>query len=412
MDTIQISTKIDNKFIIQRRIFSYTSVIFLILIMFQSSYVSFFWYGRGPSFFALYSFFFICRIPFYRFSLNKYFCLSFLCITLCYITTLIHSNSIIDFASCFYKIVFIFLVLQISESEKEYTIKWITNIFAVLIGIGLIIFFLVNYLNINLPHSIIKYPDTLSSYADFNNYFFVLISNQDIIVHRFQSIFSEPGHLGMICSFILYLNKFNLKRINIILILLGLIMSLSLAAYLLLIIGIILFRISKSKNIMKMFLQGIVTLSIFISIGFFIATYYKNTLIYELIIERLEYDDDKGIVGNNRNSDYFEYYYDSHFYKNENWLLGIGNEKMAKANIIGKSSSYKFFIVKSGILSIILLFLFYLSIACKEKSWYIFGFLLLYLASFLQRPYALWEIEFILFICATAIQQKNKKTLE
>ena len=47
----------------------------------------------------------------------------------------------------------------------------------------------------------------------YDNYYFFLFNNDTdrLPIPRFSSIFLEPGHLGMITTFLIYANQFDLK---------------------------------------------------------------------------------------------------------------------------------------------------------------------------------------------------------
>ena len=83
-------------------------------------------------------------------------------------------------------------------------------------------------------------------------------------------------------------------------------------------------------------------------------------------------------------------------------LFGIGDEEFAERFGSG-NSSYKTFIVQNGIISLIFLFFLYCMLVRFYLSSIYVGLIILYIASFLQRPYALWEVELFLFMSAGSI---------
>ena len=63
-------------------------------------------------------------------------------------------------------------------------------------------------------------------------YLFLVNQTSDIIsIPRFAGMFLEPGHLGTMCCFLLHIGGYKLSKIGNIVLLLGIIFSLSLAAY-------------------------------------------------------------------------------------------------------------------------------------------------------------------------------------
>jgi hypothetical protein len=229
--------------------------------------------------------------------------------------------------------------------------------------------------------------------------------------YRFQSIFTEPGHLGMISSLLIYINRYDLKKKSVFIIFVSALLSFSLAAYVLLIIGYFIYElVSRKKKIYIKLMNFIMSISLLIGMASYIYIQYSDSLISQLIISRLEYDEDRGFTGNNRANSYFTYYYETKFYKSSDYMFGMNPDQYEK-KLAGGVSSYKSFIVQHGLIGIILLFIFYSSIVYDSKSKLLFGLFILYCASFWQRPYALWEMELFLFIGAAEMFRINTDDL-
>jgi hypothetical protein len=188
-------------------------------------------------------------------------------------------------------------------------------------------------------------------------------------------------------------------------------MSFSLAAYVLLIMGYFIYEFVNGKKIYVKLIKLLFIITLLAGAGIYIYIKYSDSLVSQLIISRLEYDEDKGIAGNNRNSHFFDNYYKKKFYKNAStYIFGVGEDYYME-NLAGNTSSYKAFIVQYGLTGIVLLFIFYLSIVCESKSKLLFGLFVLYCASFWQRPYALWEMELFLFIGAAEMFRTKVNTV-
>ena len=182
--------------------------------------------------------------------------------------------------------------------------------------------------------------------------------------------------------------------------------SFSLAAYLLLFLGIMIFFVLKSSRLLMPLLRMSFVLSALILLCFYIYEYYPNSTVSTLVFSRMELDSEKGIVGNNRNDINFIRYYEDIQDKKE-YLLGIGIQKYTGLFMSTANSSYKVFIMQYGLLGIGLLILFFLSLLRMYYSNLSFGLFLLLSLSFIQRPYALWEIESFAFICAISLFLKK-----
>ena len=101
------------------------------------------------------------------------------------------------------------------------------------------------------------------------------------------------------------------------------------------------------------------------------------------ILIRLEYDEEKGITGNDRSSAITDDIYENYVLRNPEYLL-FGWDKYRGDNIGG--SGYKVYIVKNGIFSLIFIFIFYFMTCtgARNKKEMIMFFILIIL-SFLQR---------------------------
>jgi hypothetical protein len=310
----------------------------------------------------------------------------------------------------FYKIVIFFFVFTLDISEHKKLLIFFTRIFACIITVSLVYYFIL-FLGYQLPYTIIEWPHINGGYDPFINYGFLLVPTRLYVFYRFQSIFTEPGHLGMIASFLLYVNKYKIKKPEVFIILISLLLSFSLAAYLLLIFGYCIYQTVSSKKISNKILLPVFVLGVLGSIGIYMYINYPDHPITKLIINRMSYDGEKGISGNNRSSLTLNNYYDRNFINSSDIIWGMGAQKFAKRVSGTSPGSYKGYLMDYGLFGVFSLFFFYLSLTLNNKSKFLTRFLigmfLLYILSFLQRShYALWEIEVFLF--ATVAKSGNK----
>lgn len=279
------------------------------------------------------------------------------------------------------------IVFLIKEETILFNIlNLITNFFAILLPFSLI-GFLVSFF-IDLPSfGYIEHPSGV--YSTYTNY--LLFIKSSFYNFRFSSIFLEPGHLGMICSYILFANKFNFKDWRVIVILICSLFTLSLAAYVLILIGYLFMlfiwgRITISKIIIS---------SILIGGGYLFATSYNNgnNYVNEMVISRLQYDEEKGITGNNRVYGSFEDHFEF-FIKSRDLWLGIGSHEYRELMDTERfgGAGWKVFLLVNGLFATVFIFLAYLylgnNLAFDKK--YMYLFLLLLSLSFLQRGYPFW----------------------
>lgn len=355
---------------------------------------------------ALFLLFRFCLLKKRTLSVNKP--AIFLCFVLWLYLYVWHSPQLEDVFSTFFTrfLPLIFVILFTSE-EKKLFLTYTTNVYAVIALISLL-FFAAWFLGIGLPSSILEHPHD-SFYQKFTNYYLFIILGDIGIFTRFQSIFTEPGHLGMIMALLLYMNCYNFHKWQCWVFLVSLIWSFSLAAYILFLVGIIIYKVAISRavitSLMKTFLlSALVAFSAFI---FYLS--YPDTLVSTLILSRLEYDSKLGVAGNNRNDASFMKYY-KEFENKQEYITGIGIDNYSKLSFSGGNSSYRVFVVQYGLMGLILLLSFFASIAAPIKSKVFWGLFLLYCFSFYQRPYALWEVESFLFISFLGLVKYNKSS--
>ncbi len=246
---------------------------------------------------------------------------------------------------------------------------------------------------------------------NYNNYIFCLVNinlwSWNFV--RYSSVFLEPGHISMIGAFTLYLNHYDFRKWTSWAILIASLFSFSLAGYLLLAIGYLLIGIQKS-SFTKSF-QALLGAAILLSVVYFVSVSYNGgrNLVNTLIIERLDYDEEKGVVGNNRTIGDTDNLFES-FIISPDAFVGLDrntfNSWLEDESIGG--AGYKLFIFEKGILGtlvILIAYLFISSLALDKR--FIRYFLLLCIIAFLQRSWPATHIWLFLFIFATAVEQMN-----
>lgn len=223
-------------------------------------------------------------------------------------------------------------------------------------------------------------------------------------IPRFTSVFQEPGHLATTCVFLLFVNRFDIKKWYNVLFLVSVLLSLSLAGYGLLIMAlgfhILLFsRYKKLAITVLVLLLAVVTfLSFKINDG--------DNVLYERIISRLEYSEDGGIAGNNRYSSTFDSKYKK-FVKSEDIYLGVGDLPQNK-KWWTNSAGWKRAVVTNGIIGLILICMFYYLNARKFRNPACMVFFLLWLVSNSIRDHVLKEYWLYMYLCAMPLLASYK----
>ena len=299
-------------------------------------------------------------------------------------------------------IVFVF-VITMNKIERKNIVYMSTNIYAWILGISLIAFILVQN-GFPLPYHIITtQEDRIASYPPFKNYILFINSTRSLVVERFRSIFTEPGHLGTISALFLFVNKYEIKRKSVLVIFIALLMTVSLSAYVLSFLGYLIYIVANSKRLYKTVTMILLFSSVIVTAGYYLSIRYPDNLLNRRILLRLALDEDKGIAGNNRTTANFDYYYETQFLtSHQSILFGKKMDENERYSILsGGNNSYRVFMFQNGAISMILLFLMYFSIVAVKPSRLGFGLLLLYCISFTQRTQTpLWAMQLFLFVGA------------
>lgn len=274
------------------------------------------------------------------------------------------------------------------------------------------------FLAIGFPPSIVIINETVpDNYIYFN--YFILVKN--IIMSdyqiRFCSIFLEPGYLGTMLSFLLYVGRFDFKKSYNVVFLLALILTLSLAGFVITALAWVLIKLQEGKSIKRLF-QIVCVLGIVYYGG--ISYNGGNNILNEQILSRLQYDKDKGISGNNRASHMAEAYFDYYMHTGE-ILFGVGQQQVRKINGGGtggvdfndqiRGAGYMIFFITNGIIEAVIIFFGYLMFVLKTDRKYGYGFLLLIVITFVQAAYPLspsWLIPFIFGCILNSGKNENR----
>jgi len=368
------------------------------------------WVYRGITIFALSGCFFLLRIilftRYYKKNMVTYsviICILFAFMTLFMIR--VRNGGLIEILNFVRLLVVFILVLTMTNDEKKDIVSMTTNLYAWIVGVSIVGYVLL-LAGVNMPYSIIEKPDSLF-YPPFENYgAFILLSHDGRLgdFQRFQSVFTEPGHLGTISAILLYINKYDLKLKSVLVIFIGTLLSLSFAAYALVGLGYLIFIMAKSKQIHKTILKiGMVTVLV-VSLGAYFYVRYPESVFSIMILGRLGFDESSGDILAERTRGHVSHFYETQFLSStENILWGVDLSEAQRFALFGRggSNSYRVFLINNGIISVIILFLMYFSIVAITPSKLGFGLLFLCSISFMQRIQTpLWEMQLFLFIGA------------
>ena len=222
------------------------------------------------------------------------------------------------------------VILTLQEEDQVNCLECITKWMAYLLVPGFVLFVISQF--ISLPSLGISHignaleENSSAGYGIYSNHFFyvkaVYFSDYRF---RFNGPFTEPGQLATMLSLLLFANQFDFKRKEVKLLLFFNIMTLSLAGYALTLIGFVLYRYYAGFS-MKWVLVGAGCV-LFV---YLFATFYNggDNMINNMIISRLEYDEERGFTGNNRSFGLIPYYYATMWSDRHLILYGYGKETM------------------------------------------------------------------------------------
>jgi hypothetical protein len=306
--------------------------------------------------------------------------------------------------STFFKLYPLFVLLNDKQHIQDH-IDFLTKSLCVVIVPGIVIWGILFFYS--FPGYPIQWGDlSINESYFFLNYVFYLKDLYYIDSIRFQSVFLEPSYFGTLLAFLLYANKFSINKVTIKILLIGVVLSFSLAAWIITLLGYVLYRIDSGFN-----LKWITVFCVFLVSLYAFALNYNdgNNAINELIVQRLELDNSVGIKGNNRFSQDTDIMYD--MYKN-NYDLLWGHKNVE----LKSSAGYKVYFIQHGIVSAFFCLLFYLLVVLYSKSRkYGLFFVLLLVMTFIQAAYPssyAWVIPFVLGVVNIKPTKINVKLIK
>jgi len=305
----------------------------------------------------------------------------------------------------------ILLVVSINDEYKEYVFSKIIEWFGVLMVLSIPIYLFTLF--VQLP----SFGTIMADYGGsiiagkYANYLFYICPQQivgDVTFRRFNGPFIESGDVGCVAAFMLMAARFDFKRYKYLwAVLAGLILSFSLAGYMLVFFAYYTTYINGRKGKKYSF-----TLAIIITLGFYMfGTFYNggDNLINEQILSRLQSDEERGFVGNNRTSllklDYFYAMF------NDPQTIWFGYDKITIDRLMETGLGDGFVnqtlsVGLMGVLGLVLPFLYFtISSSSRKYAWLFFIFFLMY---FFQRTETTWMSIVICYVYGIIFSEIDK----
>ena len=302
-----------------------------------------------------------------------------------------------------------YVVIHLTQKDKVECLEKITTWFTILLIPSIILYWITLF--VSLPSfGTVQVESNILGYLPYDNY--IILVNSPFYMYRFTGPFLEPGHLGMMITFLIFANQCNLHKWQVkVLIFIGL-FTLSLAAYVLLILAYAFTRLAQNNFPLKPFLGTL----LFISLFYVIAINYNNghNYVNEMIVERLQYDDERGFTGNNRVSLNINYYYERMFADTQYLWNGYDRKFIAELAEEGsRGTGYFMYVVMYGLLGLTVTSLFYVyyTLTSKNRKFAIYFFLFV-CCVFWQRCYPFWTSWIMCFVWGiSAFQNKERIAL-
>lgn len=323
-------------------------------------------------------------------------------IILGYYLLFVNSGNINAFIGSFFQIV-VFMSLFMLDKQILFTLtSFLSKAMACLLIVS-IPFYLLYLLGFTFPSTNAQYGDGLYTYTNF--YFFLLDDRSISIFPRFHSVFLEPGHLGTATVLLLFAQCGYWRKWYNVILWIATLMTFSLAAYVLSVVVIFLNLWMRGKNIFKKALFVICCVA-----GTVIGSFFYNdgeNLIHDLIVIRLEIDEEGGLSGDNRVAGWFEDEYDSYL-QSSDVFFGRDYDYSIPGN-----SGYRLYIYENGLIGLFLVILLYLTFLIKAiDKRVLWSVALIAVLCFWVRGYLLWYSVFIPLFALTnrsVLSDSNKE---
>ena len=225
-----------------------------------------------------------------------------------------------------------FFVFFLKKRDVQIVYTLYRDFFVYTITISLVVYFLVVWIEYDLPHSIIEPLNNLKSY-NYLAYPFCVIPDENYFSYfRFCGCYDEPGVVGTIAGVMLITNRWNMRDWKNVVLLLSGVFSFSLYFYLLQFLYFLLYAKVQYKILVLLLLTDL-------------FLYLQNDeLVNKFILTRLDFSGGE-FSGDNRTTASFDSWY-KNFLFTANFWIGCGK---GMAEIVDSGgASYKHLIVDHG----------------------------------------------------------------
>lgn len=311
------------------------------------------------------------------------------CVILYFYMLVVNGGNVNGVVGSLFKI-YIFLMLMMVR--RDYLFHLTTRIAQVMacflmLSITAFVFYLIGF-PLPLPSWDTQYNDGQYFYT---NYFLFMVDDRSLwlLIPRFSSVFLEPGHIGTAAALLLFTQMGHWKRWWNVVLVITVLISFSLAAYVIF-FSIIFFSLwIKGRHVVRKALWAIVVTAVVVTGSFFYNE--GDNMLHNLIVLRLEINEEGTLEGDNRVKDWFESEYESFLHSPDIWLGRNKGEEDLQGN-----TGYRVYIYDYGLVGLALIIIFYMSAMMKAESRRVWiSVMLVAVACFYVRSHSLYYNVFI-----------------
>ena len=278
------------------------------------------------------------------------------------------------------------LIFLVDTSRWPKIFEKFTLLYSITLIPSLIVYFLVYWIGISLPFSII---DPLNELKQYQYYAYPFLVGTDDLVQgiRFCGYYDEPGVVGTVSGVLLIINRINYRDWKNYPLLISGIFSFSLFFYVLIAVYVFIWGSGKMKLFVALFIALL-----------FLYIFSSDNPFVELIYDRVFSDDD---YGDNRTQPEFVSFW-TKFCDSDLFFVGCGRNF---ANMVADpgGASYKHIIVDHGIIMssifVIAFIIHYISLKLSVRN--LFLVIFLFVSIIYQRPY-IYSLFYLFLLIAPA----------
>lgn len=287
----------------------------------------------------------------------------------------------------------VFLIFRSSTRSGALAFDLISYSFSAILLISLS-FWLLWQLGVPLPSSPISYGEWKGAdvSTELDN-FYIFVSESQVLINRFYSVFDEPGVVGTLAAIILCGLRFDFSKKRSWIVLVGGLCSWSLAFVVLSIIGLMLLKKGRKMKLVILVIIFLVIVAAVILIG---SVLPSNDSAGLLLLYRIANFSEYGVssrTDDSVNAYFFDYINSLRF------LFGEGTSFFESRPELLAGQGAIFYVIEYGLIGMIFLLMSYFAIirsqVCARPHSYFL--LIIFIISFIQRPHLMTPWQIVLF---------------